>query len=170
MRRILAAFLPLAALLAVGCSTHHVSTTANGKTVYGEQAQVIERLRDSGTDLKQLMNAPDSSIPQNVLADAKCIAVIPDMVKGGFVIGGNHGRGVATCRLPNGSWSQPAFLAITGGSWAHRSDLRQWIWSWCFSAMPERKSCSLHSSSLAPMPVLLPALWAVQPRPAQTGR
>ena len=117
MRSILAALLSLAALLAVGCSTHHVSTTANGKTVYGEQAQVIERLRNAGEDLKQLMNAPDSTIPQNVLADAKCIAVIPDMVKGGFVIGGNHGRGVATCRLPNGGWSQPAFMAITGGSW-----------------------------------------------------
>jgi lipid-binding SYLF domain-containing protein len=117
MRRILAALLPLAAMLAVGCSTHHVSTTATGKTVYGEQAQVIERLRNSGNDLKQLMDAPDSQIPQDVLAEAKCIAVVPDMVKGGFVIGGNHGRGVATCRLPAGGWSQPAFLAITGGSW-----------------------------------------------------
>lgn len=117
MKRILAAVLPLAVLLAVGCSTHHVATTANGKTVYGEQAQIIQRLRDSGTDLKALMNAPDSQIPQTVLADAKCIAVVPDMVKGGFVIGGNHGRGVATCRLPNGGWSQPAFMAITGGSW-----------------------------------------------------
>lgn len=117
MKRILAAALPLAVLLAVGCSTHHVATTATGKTVYGEQAQIVQRLSDSGNDLKALMNAPDSQIPQAVLADAKCIAVVPDMVKGGFVVGGHHGRGVATCRLPNGGWSQPAFLAITGGSW-----------------------------------------------------
>ena len=117
MKRILAAVLPLAVMLAVGCSNHHVATTATGKTVYGEQAQIIQRLRDSGTDLKALMNAPDSQIPQNVLADAQCIAVVPDMVKGGFVFGANHGRGVATCRLPDGGWSQPAFMAITGGSW-----------------------------------------------------
>ncbi|HWG49482.1 MAG TPA: lipid-binding SYLF domain-containing protein [Candidatus Acidoferrales bacterium] len=117
MNRILAAALPLAVILAVGCSTHHQTTTATGKTVYGEQAQIIERMRNAGQDLKQLMNTPDAAIPQTVLADAKCIAVIPDMVKGGFVIGGNHGRGVATCRLPNGNWTQPAFMAITGGSW-----------------------------------------------------
>jgi SH3 domain-containing YSC84-like protein 1 len=116
MKRIAAAFLPLAAMLAIGCSTHHQTTTATGKTVYGEQAQIIERLRNSGDDLKALMNAPDSAIPQDVLADAKCIAVVPDMVKGGFVFGGNHGRGVATCRVGN-AWSQPAFLAITGGTW-----------------------------------------------------
>jgi len=100
----------------IGCSQHHVATTANGKTVYGEQAQIIERLRNAGTDLKELMNAPDSRIPSEVLADAKCVAVVPDMVKGGFVIGANHGRGVATCRTGNG-WSQPAFFAITGGTW-----------------------------------------------------
>ncbi len=116
MKRILGARLPLAAMLAIGCSQHHQTTTATGKTVYGEQAQIIERLRNSGDDLKALMNAPDSAIPQDVLADAKCIAVVPDMVKGGFVIGANHGRGVATCRTGNG-WSQPAFLAITGGRW-----------------------------------------------------
>lgn len=116
MKRMLAALLPLAAMFAIGCSQHHVATTANGKTVYGEQAQIIERLRNAGDDLKALMNAPDSAIPQEVLADAKCIAVVPDMVKGGFVIGANHGRGVATCRSGNG-WSQPAFIAITGGTW-----------------------------------------------------
>ena len=116
MKQIFGALLPLAAMIAIGCSQHHVATTATGKTVYGEQAQIIERLRNAGDDLKALMNAPDSAIPQDVLADAKCIAVIPDMVKGGFVIGANHGRGVATCRTGNG-WSQPAFLAITGGTW-----------------------------------------------------
>ncbi|HKV95200.1 MAG TPA: lipid-binding SYLF domain-containing protein [Candidatus Angelobacter sp.] len=117
MRKILAMLLAAPfVLLTVGCSQHHVATTANGKTVYGEQAQIIERLNGAGNDLKQLMNAPDNAIPQDVLKDAKCIAVVPDMVKGGFVIGANHGRGVATCRTGHG-WSQPAFFAITGGSW-----------------------------------------------------
>lgn len=117
MKKILAMLLAAPfVLLTAGCSQHHVATTANGKTVYGEQAQIIERLNGAGSDLKQLMNAPDNAIPQDVLKDAKCIAVVPDMVKGGFVIGANHGRGVATCRTGNG-WSQPAFFAITGGSW-----------------------------------------------------
>jgi SH3 domain-containing YSC84-like protein 1 len=117
MKQIIAALIaaPLVAFT-VGCSQHHVASTASGKTVYGEQAQIIERLRNAGDDLKQLMNAPDSAIPQNVLADAKCIAVVPDMVKGGFVFGANHGRGVGTCRTGNG-WSQPSFFAITGGTW-----------------------------------------------------
>ncbi len=99
-----------------GCSQHHVATTASGKTVYGEQAQIVERLRNAGDDLKQLMNAPDNAIPQEVLASAKCVAVVPDMVKGGFVFGANHGRGVATCRAGQG-WSEPAFFAVTGGTW-----------------------------------------------------
>ena len=116
MNKIVAAFLPALAFWVVGCSSHHQTTTASGKTVYGEQAQIIERLRSSGTDLKQLMNTPDNAIPQEVLADAKCIAVVPDMVKGGFVFGANHGRGVSTCRTGTG-WSQPAFFAITGGTW-----------------------------------------------------
>ena len=117
MKHILAALIaaPLLALMG-GCSQHHVATTASGKTVYGEQAQIIERLRNAGDDLKQLMNAPDNAIPQDVLSEAKCIAVVPDMVKGGFVFGANHGRGVATCRTGSG-WSQPAFFAITGGTW-----------------------------------------------------
>ncbi|HEY2496292.1 MAG TPA: lipid-binding SYLF domain-containing protein [Candidatus Angelobacter sp.] len=117
MKQLFAAFLAAPFILLLGgCSQHHVATTASGKTVYGEQAQIIERLRNAGDDLKQLMNAPDSAIPQEVLADAKCVAVVPDMVKGGFVFGANHGRGVATCRTGNG-WSQPYFFAITGGTW-----------------------------------------------------
>jgi lipid-binding SYLF domain-containing protein len=67
-------------------------------------------------DLNKLMNAPDSEIPQTILAKAKCVAVIPDMVKGGFVIGGQHGRGLATCRTANG-WSAPAPITMSGGSW-----------------------------------------------------
>ena len=117
MKSVLAVVIAAPLMFALGgCSQHHVATTASGKTVYGEQAQIIERLRNSGDNLKQLMNAPDKAIPQDVLADAKCVAVVPDMVKGGFVFGANHGRGVATCRTGHG-WSQPAFFAITGGTW-----------------------------------------------------
>jgi len=62
------------------------------------------------------MSAPDNGIPEEVLEHAKCIAVVPHMVKGGFVFGGKGGKGVATCRTANG-WSAPAFITISGGSW-----------------------------------------------------
>jgi SH3 domain-containing YSC84-like protein 1 len=59
---------------------------------------------------------PDKGIPEEVLEHAKCIAVVPHMVKGGFVFGGKGGKGVATCRTSNG-WSAPAFITISGGNW-----------------------------------------------------
>jgi lipid-binding SYLF domain-containing protein len=62
------------------------------------------------------MAAPDKGIPEEVLDHAKCIAVVPHLLRGGFIFGAEGGRGVATCRTPNG-WSAPAFFAITGGSW-----------------------------------------------------
>ena len=62
------------------------------------------------------MAAPDKGIPAEVLDHAKCIAVVPHLLKGGFVFGAENGRGVATCRTPNG-WSAPAFFDITGASW-----------------------------------------------------
>ena len=73
-------------------------------------------LRQAGDVLHEIMAAPDKGIPEEVLDHAKCIAVVPHMVKGGFIFGAEGGRGVATCRTPNG-WSAPAFFAITGGSW-----------------------------------------------------
>jgi lipid-binding SYLF domain-containing protein len=65
--------------------------------------------------LSQMSSAPDKGIPEEVLENAKCIAVVPHLVKGGFILGGKHGRGVATCRTENG-WSAPAFISIGGGS------------------------------------------------------
>jgi lipid-binding SYLF domain-containing protein len=62
------------------------------------------------------MGMPDKGIPEEVLEHAKCVAVIPHMVKGGFVFGAKGGKGVATCRTADG-WSAPAFITISGGSW-----------------------------------------------------
>jgi len=76
----------------------------------------IDRLDNAGKVLHAIMAAPDSGIPEEVLEHAKCVAVVPHMIKGGFVFGAENGRGVATCRTADG-WSAPAFFAITGGSW-----------------------------------------------------
>jgi lipid-binding SYLF domain-containing protein len=66
--------------------------------------------------MHEIMGMPDKGIPEEVLQHAKCIAVIPHMVKGGFVFGAEGGKGVATCRTADG-WSAPAFITISGGSW-----------------------------------------------------
>ena len=78
---------------------------------------VHERLQEATMTLRQLIDAPDVGIPHAALKDTHCIAVVPHLLKGGFILAGRHGRGVATCRLPNGKWSPPAFFTISGGSW-----------------------------------------------------
>jgi lipid-binding SYLF domain-containing protein len=90
-----------------------LSTLCWGAT---EKEKVVTRLQDAAEVLQSMVKAPDKGIPEEVLARARCIAVIPHEVKGGFVIGGAHGRGVATCRTKTG-WSAPAFITISGGSW-----------------------------------------------------
>ncbi len=75
-----------------------------------------DRLDHAGSVLHEIMAAPDKGIPEEVLEHAKCIAVVPHLLKGGFVFGAENGRGVATCRTADG-WSAPIFFAITGGSW-----------------------------------------------------
>jgi lipid-binding SYLF domain-containing protein len=77
---------------------------------------VQNRLDNATLVLHQIMATPDKGIPEEVLEHAKCIAIVPHMIKGGLVFGAENGRGVATCRTAHG-WSAPAFFAITGGSW-----------------------------------------------------
>jgi lipid-binding SYLF domain-containing protein len=75
-----------------------------------------ERLDNATNVLHEIMGMPDNGIPEEVLEHAKCVAVVPHMVKGGFVFGAKGGKGVATCRAAKG-WSAPAFITISGGSW-----------------------------------------------------
>src|SRR6185312_9817378 len=76
----------------------------------------VDRLQKSVEVLQAVMATPDKGIPEEVLSNAKCILVVPDLIKGGFIFGGKHGRGVASCRTANG-WSAPAFVSVGGGSW-----------------------------------------------------
>jgi SH3 domain-containing YSC84-like protein 1 len=75
-----------------------------------------ERLENATNVMHEVMGMPDKGIPEEVLEHAKCVAVIPHMVKGGFIFGAKEGKGVATCRTADG-WSAPAFITISGGSW-----------------------------------------------------
>jgi lipid-binding SYLF domain-containing protein len=61
------------------------------------------------------MSAPDKGIPEEILASARCVAVVPSLMKGGFVLGAAYGHGVASCRADKG-WSAPAFFGVKGGS------------------------------------------------------
>lgn len=74
-----------------------------------------ERLQNSADVLKEIAAAPDKGIPEEVLKNAKCIVVVPHLVKAGFIVGAKHGRGVAVCRTSTG-WSAPAFVSVSGGS------------------------------------------------------
>jgi SH3 domain-containing YSC84-like protein 1 len=81
-----------------------------------DQSEISKRIDNSAKVLNEIMATPDKAIPDKVMSDAKCIAVIPSMVKIAVGFGGNHGKGVATCRTAHG-WSAPAPITITGGSW-----------------------------------------------------
>src|SRR5438067_5605122 len=80
-----------------------------------DRAKVAGRMRETGSVLDEIMSAPDKGIPEEIIRAAECVAVVPSLLKGGFVFGGEYGRGVATCRGPNG-WSAPAFFKVGGGS------------------------------------------------------
>ena len=76
----------------------------------------IDRLENATDVMHAIMEMPDKGIPEEVLRDAKCVAVVPHVIKGGFVFGAMGGKGVATCRTADG-WSAPAFFTVSGGSW-----------------------------------------------------
>jgi lipid-binding SYLF domain-containing protein len=80
------------------------------------QSDIVKRIDASAKVLDEIMATPDKAIPDKVMSGAKCIAVIPSMVRIAVGFGGSHGKGVATCRTAHG-WSAPAPVTITGGSW-----------------------------------------------------
>lgn len=80
------------------------------------QSDIDKRIDASTKVLNEVMATPDKAIPDKVMHEAKCIAVIPSMVKVALGFGGSHGKGIASCRTENG-WSAPAPITITGGSW-----------------------------------------------------
>lgn len=80
----------------------------------------MERLQSATTVLSQIMSAPDKGIPDSIMSGAKCIAVMPSMLKASFILGANYGKGVATCRTATG-WSAPAFFKLTGGSFGFQA-------------------------------------------------
>ncbi len=81
-----------------------------------DKSDIDKRIEASAKVLDEVMSTPDKAVPDKVMSDARCVAVIPSMIKIALGFGGSHGKGVATCRTDNG-WSAPAPITITGGSW-----------------------------------------------------
>ncbi len=101
---------PILAVLTVAVFASTMAVAAE------EPSEQVKRMDAAATVLDEIMGTPDKGIPEELLDSAKCVAVIPSMVKIGFVFGGRHGRGIATCRTATG-WSAPAPFSVTGGSW-----------------------------------------------------
>jgi SH3 domain-containing YSC84-like protein 1 len=80
-----------------------------------EEPKAVDRVQSSATVLDEIMGAPDKAIPEEVLGSAECVAIVPSLLKGGFIVGARYGRGVASCRTEKG-WSAPAFFTVSGGS------------------------------------------------------
>jgi lipid-binding SYLF domain-containing protein len=85
-----------------------------------KESKATDRVQAAAQVLSEIQSAPDSGIPQDILSKAECVAVVPSMLKGGFIVGGKYGRGLASCRNPKG-WSAPAFFTITGGSFGFQA-------------------------------------------------
>ena len=81
-----------------------------------DHTDIGKRIEKSAAVLNEIVATPDKAIPDGVMEHAKCIAVIPSVIKLAIGFGGEHGKGVATCRTDRG-WSAPAPITITGGSW-----------------------------------------------------
>jgi SH3 domain-containing YSC84-like protein 1 len=80
-----------------------------------DETKASDRIQAAGTVLDEIQAAPDQGIPEEVLGSAQCVAVVPSMLKAGFIVGARYGRGVASCRTAKG-WSAPSFFMVGGGS------------------------------------------------------
>lgn len=105
-----------AALLLCSVSNIAAQTSDANDTNSRDQTDIEKRIRNAAQVLDEIMGVKDNAIPDKVMSDAECVAVVPSMVKIAIGFGGSHGKGVATCRTANG-WSAPAPFSITGGSW-----------------------------------------------------
>jgi len=92
------------------------SDQSTDQTSKKDESDIQKRIENAATVLNEIMATKDKAIPDKVMSDAMCVAVVPSMIKIAIGFGGNHGKGVATCRTATG-WSAPAPFSIAGGSW-----------------------------------------------------
>jgi lipid-binding SYLF domain-containing protein len=102
--------IPLHRLLVIGAALLLPAMTAHAED------PPLARASNAVRVLGEIMQAPDKAIPSDLLRDAKAIAVIPDMIKAGFIFGGRRGEGLISVKTRDGTWSNPSFITMTGGS------------------------------------------------------
>ena len=96
-----------AVLLAVGASTVQAADVSTRQA---------ERIREAATVLNEIHAVPDKDIPQELWTRAECVIVVPSLKKAAFVVGGEYGKGLMSCRH-SGEWSAPIFMQVGKGSW-----------------------------------------------------
>ena len=80
-------------------------------------SDAVERIGEAKTVFQEVMGTPDKGIPRDLLAKAHCVIIVPSVKKAGFIVGGQYGVGVATCRQPDGTgWTAPSTVKVEGGS------------------------------------------------------
>jgi lipid-binding SYLF domain-containing protein len=82
----------------------------------GSASEERERAQNAANVLTEIMGIPEGGIPNKLMENAEAVAVIPHVVKGGFIVGGEYGKGLVSHRMGNGRWSTPSFIQIGGGS------------------------------------------------------
>jgi len=103
-------------LASAGWAAAQTSDQSTDQTSKKDESDIQKRIDNAATVLNEIMATKDKAIPDKVMSDAMCVAVVPSMIKIAIGFGGNHGKGVATCRTATG-WSAPAPFSIAGGSW-----------------------------------------------------
>lgn len=99
------------------CAAAVVAITMLGPVApISAQSDQADRVREAGLIVGEIMAARDKAIPASILEKAEAIAVFPSTIKGAFIVGAQRGRGIISVRGADGSWSNPAFLTLTGGS------------------------------------------------------
>lgn len=101
--------------LLVLCVIAALAVASFGQAEDNSDNKAAERIKAAATVLNEIQSAPDQGIPEDVLGSADCVAIVPSLLKGGFIVGARYGRGVASCRTPKG-WSAPSFFMVSGGS------------------------------------------------------
>jgi lipid-binding SYLF domain-containing protein len=97
---------------------------SSGLAAYDRKDEV-QRLKRATEVFKEVMATPEKGIPEELLDRCECVAVVPGVTKGGFVVGGRYGKGVVMCRRPDHSWTAPSFLTIEGGSFGLQIGLQK---------------------------------------------
>jgi lipid-binding SYLF domain-containing protein len=93
-----------------------LTVSIQNSAAQGSKGEERERAQKAALAFQEIMSAPDQGIPQELLDRAHCVAVFPSVKKGGFIVGGQYGKGLISCRRAQGSWGAPAYFTIGGGS------------------------------------------------------